>query len=368
MNQSGRKSYLLAVLLAGLSGAANLFAHEVGLSTTAWQWHTNGLEGTLTFTLRETEEVVPLDRNRDGHVSPEEFALGAEALSSAVATNCVVRFDGLPVEPDDIDCQIDRSNNVDVHLSFANAQFSQLDLDFRIIQLLMPGHRMFFSLRDPKGQSIAERLLDQSSTLVMVQFKPDAPAATPAATPAPPPSFVGFLKLGVEHILTGYDHLLFLFALLIVTRNALSALKVITCFTLAHSITLGVATFDLLQISSRIVEPLIAVTIIYVGVENVWKHGDPHGRWLLTFAFGLIHGFGFASVLRELGIGAQAGGVAIPLLAFNLGVELGQVAVAAIALPLIWQLRTKPVFVQRWVPACSVLVALAGAYWFFQRV
>jgi HupE / UreJ protein len=103
-------------------------------------------------------------------------------------------------------------------------------------------------------------------------------------------------------------------------------------------------------------------------VENVWKHGDPHGRWLLTFAFGLIHGFGFASVLREMGVGAQAGGVAMPLLAFNLGVELGQIAVAAVVLPLIWKFRTKPVFVQRWVPACSVLVALAGAYWFVQRV
>jgi len=103
-------------------------------------------------------------------------------------------------------------------------------------------------------------------------------------------------------------------------------------------------------------------------VENVWKHGDPHGRWMLTFAFGLIHGFGFASVLREMGIGASAGGVAMPLFAFNLGVELGQIAVAAIALPIIWQLRKKEFFVRNGVPACSVLVALAGAYWFFQRV
>jgi hypothetical protein len=172
----------------------------------------------------------------------------------------------------------------------------------------------------------------------------------------------------VEHILTGYDHLLFLFALLIVTRNFMSALQVITCFTVAHSITLGVAAFDLVQVSSRIIEPLIAVTILYVGVENVWKHGDPHGRWMLTFAFGLIHGFGFASVLREMGIGANAGGVAMPLFAFNLGVELGQIAVAAIALPVIWQLRKKESFVRYGVPTCSVLVALAGSYWLIQRV
>ena len=171
----------------------------------------------------------------------------------------------------------------------------------------------------------------------------------------------------MEHILTGYDHLLFLFALLVVTRNFTSALKVITCFTLAHSITLGVAAFDLVQISSRIVEPLIAVTIVYVGVENIWKRGDPHGRWMLTFAVGLIHGFGFASVLRELGVGSR-GGVAMPLFSFNLGVELGQIAVAAIALPIIWQLRKREKFLRYGVPACSVVVALLGAFWFAQRV
>ena len=346
-------------------------AHDVGLSSSTWQWRTNQLEGTLTFALRETEQLVSLDRNQDGRVSPDEFLLGRDALASAIVTNCEIRFDGVRIEPGEVRCQLDSSNNVDVTLSFPNPQFKELELDFLVIRLLTPGHRMFFSLRDAteqnfKDQIIAERLLSQNSTLIVVRFDTDAPAVAPAR--GPPPSFTDFLKLGVEHILTGYDHLLFLFALLIVTRNFMSALQVITCFTIAHSITLGVAAFDLVQVSSRIVEPLIAVTIFYVGVENVWKHGDPHGRWLLTFGFGLIHGFGFASVLREMGIGAHTGGVAMPLLAFNLGVELGQIAVAAIALPIIWQLRKKESFVRYGVPVCSILVALAGVYWFVQRV
>jgi hypothetical protein len=324
-------------------------AHDVGLSTAAWQWHPNRLEATLTFAVRETEQIVPLDRNGDGRVSPDEFTLGRDALAATIATHCQVRFDGVPVEPGNIHCQLDRSNNVDVTLSFPHPQFKELELDFPVIRLLAPGHRMFFWLRGPTGQTIAERLLSKDSSRVVVQFDTDATAAATAPLTAPPPSFAGFLKL-------------------IVTRTIIPALQVITCFTVAHSITLGVAAFDLVHVSSRVIEPLIAVTIIYVGVENVWKHGDPHGRWLLTFAFGLIHGFGFASVLREMGVGAKAGGVAIPLLAFNLGVELGQIAVAAVVLPLIWKLRTRPVFVQRWVPACSLLVALAGAYWFFQRV
>ena len=345
-----------------------VYAHDVGLSTASFQLHTNRLEGTLTFALRETEQIVTLDRNQDGRVSLDEFSLSQAALASAIVTNCEIRFDGVRIEPGEVSCRLDSSNNVDVTLSFPNPQFKELELDFPVIRRLTPGHRMFFSLRDPMELIIAERLLNKNSTRVVVQFDTNAPVAATAPAPGPPPSFAGFLKLGVEHILTGYDHLLFLFALLIVTRNFMSALQVITCFTIAHSITLGVAAFDLVQVSSRIVEPLIAVTIFYVGVENVWKHGDPHGRWLLTFGFGLIHGFGFASVLREMGIGAHTGGVAMPLLAFNLGVELGQIAVAAIALPIIWQLRKKESFVRYGVPTCSILVALAGVYWFVQRV
>ncbi len=128
--------------------------------------------------------------------------------------------------------------------------------------------------------------------------------------------------MGMEHIFTGYDHLLFLFSLLVVTRTFRSALAVITAFTIAHSITLAISTFNLVHISSNITEPLIAVTIIYVAVENLVRSGEPHKRWLLTFSFGLIHGFGFATALREMGVSERAGGVLMPLFGFNMGVEL----------------------------------------------
>jgi hypothetical protein len=103
-------------------------------------------------------------------------------------------------------------------------------------------------------------------------------------------------------------------------------------------------------------------------VENLIRRGaEPRGRWALTFAFGLIHGFGFASVLRELGIGSNGRGLVMPLFTFNLGVEIGQVSIALIVLPIVWQLRKKPLFVSRGVPILSALVALAGLYWFLQR-
>ena len=92
------------------------------------------------------------------------------------------------------------------------------------------------------------------------------------------------------------------------------------------------------------------------------------GRWLLTFGFGLIHGLGFASVLREMGVGGRAGGVLMPLFSFNLGVELGQMMVAAVVLALLWKLRSKPLFAARLAAACSATVAGLGSYWLFERV
>lgn len=355
---------LISIWLLFFAVAAH--AHDVGLSSSTVQLHTNKLEALLTFAARETEEIIPLDLDQNGTTSPDEFALGRDNLAQALATNCQVRFDDVVAKLNDVRCQLDTSNNVDLYFSCDLPKFKKLEVSFEVIRLLTPGHRMFFTLLTPSGETIAERLLSQNTVSVSIEMDSAAPEETPKAEAAPP-TFVGFLKLGIEHILTGYDHLLFLFALLVVTRDFKSAIKVITCFTIAHSITLGVATFDLLQISSRIVEPLIAATIVYVGIENILAKGNPHGRWMLTFAFGLIHGFGFASVLRELGVGSR-GGVAMPLFSFNLGVELGQIAVAAIVLPIVWQLRKKETFLKWGVPACSIVVAVLGAFWFVQRV
>jgi hypothetical protein len=153
-----------------------------------------------------------------------------------------------------------------------------------------------------------------------------------------------------------------------VARSLLTTLKVITAFTVAHSITLALAAFNVVCVPASIVEPIIAASLIYVGIENFVRGEMPRGRGLLTFAFGLIHGLGFASVLRDLGVGSTAGEVAVPLLSFNLGVELGQLLIAAALLPLIWKFSDRPSFAQRWLPACSAVVALAGGFWLVRRV
>ena len=178
-----------------------------------------------------------------------------------------------------------------------------------------------------------------------------------------------FFQLGLEHIFTGYDHLFFLFGLLLVCTRGKTLLLIITCFTLGHSLTLALTTLHLVNLPPRLTEPLIALTILWVGAENLLRRGEePRGRWAVTLLFGLVHGFGFANVLRELGVGSGGSSIAVPLLGFNLGVETGQLVFAAVVLPLCWWLRTKPVFVRRWVPGLSAFIALAGLYWLAERL
>ncbi len=186
---------------------------------------------------------------------------------------------------------------------------------------------------------------------------------------APDVSFGPFFRLGIEHIFTGYDHLLFLLALLLVCTRWRELLAIVTCFTVGHTVTLGLATAGLVNLPPPVAEPLIAFTILFVGVENVLRRGTSgSARWAPTLLFGLVHGFGFATVLRDLGVGQQGGALARPLFAFNLGVECGQLLFAAIVLPLLWRARRHPAFVRTGVPALSALIALTGFYWLVERL
>ena len=185
------------------------------------------------------------------------------------------------------------------------------------------------------------------------------------AAPAAADGVGSFFVLGIEHILTGYDHLLFLLALLITGGTAWSLLKVATAFTLAHSLTLTAAALDLIVLPGRLVESAIALSIAYVALENiVLRDRGMSKRWLVALVFGLVHGFGFSSVLKELGLPRD--GLVGSLLLFNLGVEAGQAIVIALAIPAL-------MFLQRvaWRPqavrAMSAAVLVVGAVLFVDR-
>lgn len=171
-----------------------------------------------------------------------------------------------------------------------------------------------------------------------------------------------FFVYGVEHILKGYDHILFLLSLIIVSRFR-ELVKIVTSFTVAHSITLALATLKVVELPTQWVEAGVAATIVYTALENFWIDDSAH-RWKLTFVFGLIHGFGFAEVLR--GLGLPTVGYVRSLAAFNIGVEAGQLAiVSALALPIAVLGRWK--YGRRAKLAMSAVIALVGLGWFLDR-
>jgi hydrogenase/urease accessory protein HupE len=180
--------------------------------------------------------------------------------------------------------------------------------------------------------------------------------------------FSSFLSLGIHHILLGFDHLIFLLALLIICRTWKSAAIIITCFTLAHTVTLSLASLQIVSMPQDWVEVAIALTIIYVGLENLYFKHKPQHRWLLTSCFGLIHGFGFANVLLGIGLGSTGAPIFIPLFAFNLGVEIGQLGLSVMVLPLMWYMLKFKWYQQKVLPAISIITVLLGGIWAFERL
>jgi len=356
---------VILVILFSLLSLQDAAAHDPGLSSLTIRQRTNSLEATLKLAVKDAAQVAELDENHDGIVTQAEFAQTRSQLETAVARQVIIAADGEVAKAQSVHSRLDENNNVEVLLNFDAVGFSSLEIQSKIIASLALGHRQYLQIQNTTGETVFERLLSAAADRATGQL-PHTDASTVALVVVR--SFTNFLCLGVKHILTGYDHLLFLFGLLLVARGFFSSLGIITSFTIAHSITLAVATLHLVQIPSRIIEPLIAASIVFVGIENLFRGDIPKARRMVPFGFGLIHGFGFASALREAGIGSGTGGILLPLFSFNLGVEIGQIMVAAVALPIIWKLREHPMFIARWAPACSAAVVLLGSFWFVQRV
>jgi hydrogenase/urease accessory protein HupE len=212
------------------------------------------------------------------------------------------------------------------------------------------------------GPDVFQTLLDASQTEVLLT--------------APPPAVVDvirrYINAGIEHIFLGYDHVAFLIAIMLWARRLWPVIKIVTAFTLAHSITLSLAALHVIVLPSAIIEPAIAASIVYVALENFFSRSVDK-RWRDSLAFGLIHGFGFASALQEFGL--PRGAVVPALAAFNLGVELGQVAIVLMVIPALlgfdWLIaatrHTSPVRAAPLVYTLSALIAMLGCYWMLTR-
>lgn len=361
-------TFASALLL--LHSALPLAAHDPGLSTAHVRTMNERVEVTLVFAVKDAAELAnALYATDDGSVTWTPAATAA-ALARYATNSVEAVIDDQPVVARQPTGTFDDAGNVTIHFTLAGVPQRTLRLRSTWLTYLPLGHRQFLTAQRTDGSPWVEQLLSakEDAVALKVESSPAASLNASSKNTASSVSCLDFLGLGVKHILIGYDHLLFLFSLLIVSRSLMATLKVITAFTVAHSITLALATFDAVRIPSSIVEPLIAASIVFVALENLVRREIPPSRMWLVFGFGLIHGLGFASVLRELGVGAHGGSVVLPLVSFNLGVELGQLLVALPLVPLLAWASRRPVFERRCVPACSALAALAGGFWLVDRL
>jgi hydrogenase/urease accessory protein HupE len=378
---------LLLLLLA-----AHAAAHTADTSYARVRIFDDGLEIRLTYDVFTLAKIAPgFDANRDQAISREELRRVALDIQEFLASHVGIEINGAasklgiakdpfwPLDvPDPIPASLWHTNEALISFPFdlpPKTKLKDIALIFDVFAVFGERHTILgiFEYRGEQTQVTFSR--EEPDFLFDTEFAanpaPARPELAAGAGEAPParrsnaddsPAW-RFFKMGVEHILTGYDHLCFLLALLVVSRLK-PLIAIVTSFTIAHSITLLLAAFGIVTLPTRWIECAIAVTIVYVALENLWRSEYSH-RWMLTFFFGLIHGFGFANTLdpQELPIEAKAK----CLVVFNLGVEAGQLAVVLVFLPVSLALA-------RWQHgprakvAISLLVALLGTLWFVDRV
>jgi hydrogenase/urease accessory protein HupE len=342
----------LVVLFAALPARAHRFQRSYAeLSRTP-----EGADATLDLDPDDFDETLHprFDNDRSGLVEGPELERHAVVLGGILAAGMVVERGGSRCRAQvESTRAVPAAGMVRATLSYACAEAGALRVEMPIFERLRPGHAHFLTVR----------LDDRVAAGVLTSDAPVWEEEPSVWKPA-----WRFLLLGVEHILVGYDHLLFLFALLLVTTRLRQLIGVVSAFTAAHSITLIAAALGAVRLPASIVEPAIAATIIYVGVENFFVR-DARRRWLLTFALGLVHGFGFAGLVAEMGLPAT--GRVLTLLSFNVGVELGQVAAVSLVWPLMKLARARAgdVLFERWVlrGGSGVVVGL-GAFWLVLRL
>jgi hydrogenase/urease accessory protein HupE len=352
--RAGRRAIvggLLALLLAGAAPAAH--AHVPGRSTVEIDSARDGLRAALVVSLAELNLLLALDADLDGKVG----AMDVERASDRLARYVLARF----VVEDESGALAGRVASLGIEADAEGHPLLRAHLEYPAVREVGGWRVRSEVLRDldPRHQTFATIRSDGSrETVVLEAGRPHQ------AVPSTAVRRLGrFTVLGVEHIFTGYDHLVFLLGLLLAGESLSGMVRIVTSFTAAHSLTLALAGLGFVRLPSTLVEAVIALSIVYVAAENLLSRSFTR-RWMVTFGFGLVHGFGFANVLEELATGGRE--LASLLFAFNLGVEIGQVAIAAAVLPLILKMRTHSAYptIQR---SASVGILVLGCVWLIQR-
>jgi hydrogenase/urease accessory protein HupE len=346
-------------------------AHPVPFSYLDLRLQGTTIEGTLVahmFDVAHDLNIDPPERLLD----PAVAARQSRAIADLIGRRLTITADGrtATLQWRDAEVVVDRQS---IRLPFS----SRLDSAPGVVAveaLLFPSdpnHQTFLNVYDlsrrsaaevdgakAEGQALTQAILDRGRT----RFEYYAGTTQGAFAVVR-----RFVPAGVHHILIGPDHLLFLVGLLLLGGSIRQLAVIVTGFTIAHSITLSLAALNIVTPPARIIEPAIALSIVYVGADNLLIRGGRDVRAWIAFAFGFIHGFGFANVLREMDLPARALGWS--LFSFNVGVEIGQLLVVVAVASAFTALRSRSEAAGRQLAvAGSIIVMAAGAFWFVQRV
>jgi hypothetical protein len=346
----------LAAAIVLVANAAQ--AHDFPTSHIDLQWETDH------FLARATVHAIDLAHDL-GPWAPEDSLLDRDFLTrtatpvvSLLTDRLTLTAGGATLAPSLEGLAPDETNrSVTVVLRYPIAPKPR---EIEVRGLLFPYDPLHITLFDVRqdGQIVHEDFFNQDRTSIMVPLSGGRKVLSVVQR---------FTEAGIHHIFIGPDHILFILGLLLLGGGIGRLLKIVTAFTIAHSITLTLASLDILNPPARLIEPLIALSIVYVGLDNLRAGAgrrDPRAH--LAFAFGFVHGFGFAGVLKEFGIPSAHLGWA--LFSFNLGVEIGQACIVGIAAPILALIRARlPRQNTRIVQLGSVGIALAGAWWFVER-
>ena len=348
--------------------SATTVAHPGRVSFSRIWLEGNEIHQSLKLLTDELGEALPLDQNSNGLVEAEEILTQRSRVEAYLAQKLIVENEGsrLSLVVDRFDVRLEEVSDSEPQLYLfcevrfqAVAPLQQLTFRNQILDDVDERHDNFAKI-ELNGQ-IRPYVFTSRNEFTTRMVGLQTVTATPSGTPWK--SAASFLRHGIVHIFQGYDHILFLIGLLLVATTFLSTVKIVTAFTVGHSISLTLAALNIVQLPRNLLESMIALTIVYVALENIFAKSTGR-RWMISLSFGLIHGLAFAETLQLMGLSTRE--LITALLSFNVGIEIAQIVIVGLTIPLILAMALRSWRLQA-VRASSMLILCLATLWFFQR-
>ncbi|MFJ5623542.1 HupE/UreJ family protein [Peribacillus loiseleuriae] len=373
---------LSLLLLSFISFPSNTSAHAYSASYTNIKMDTKKTEVVFSIDTLSILELIPkIDKNKDWILNQSEIKQENHHLEELITEGLTLDKGNKEQTPEIEKMEIEEKDHKEfltIHMSFPafspgdtivfNDGFYFNDTGTNYVNFISASYIDETSEAVLEGKNRTWTMLltevqqeQQSGDGQTVQSNPEQAQPVKTSTTS---SWFSFLKLGMNHILSGYDHLLFLIALLLRKQTLKQYIGIVTAFTIAHSITLSLSVLDIVNLPSLFVESVIALSIIYVALENIFRKKIQF-RWGITFAFGLIHGLGFADLLKEMALPKSQ--LAVALFSFNIGIEVIQIGIVLLCLPILFYLH-KWKDSLKMIQYLSLIIVAAGLYFLINQL